>query len=65
MVMVVVVVAAGSLAGGGGDACGDKGVYLVHPEQDDSLPAAKSRSLSKLEGVSRSMLVDERVSQSS
>ena len=63
VVMVVVVVSAGSSAGGGGDACDDEGVHLVHPEQDDSLPAAQSLSLSVSEGVSRSMLADERVSQ--
>ena len=63
--MVVVAVAAGSSVGGGGDACDNEGVHSVHPEQDDLLPAAKSRSLSVSEGVSRSMLVEERVSQSS
>ena len=55
VVMVVVVVAARSSASGS-DACGDEGVHLVHLEQDDSLPAAKSCSLLVLERVSRSIL---------
>ena len=64
-VTVAPVVAAGRSAGDGGCCCCDERVYSVHPEHNHSLPAAKSHSLSMSEGVCGSMLVEERVSQSS